>query len=89
MELHLFDFVSRCHIISEIIVLYGCGTWCLTLVEELAGENCIMRSSIICTLSKYWDDQIKEDELGRHVAHMGEVRNVYKVLVAKPEGKRL
>jgi len=24
----------------------------------------------------------------RHVAHMGEMRNVYKILVGKPKGKR-
>jgi len=24
----------------------------------------------------------------RHVAHMGEMRNAYKILVGKPEGKR-
>jgi hypothetical protein len=24
----------------------------------------------------------------RHVAHLGEIRNAYKILVAKPEGKR-
>jgi hypothetical protein len=25
----------------------------------------------------------------RHVVHMGEVRNVYKILVGKPEGEKL
>jgi hypothetical protein len=30
------------------------------------GENCIMRSSIICTFTKYYYyDQIKKDEMGR------------------------
>jgi hypothetical protein len=26
--------------------------------------------------------------MGRHVAHVGEMRNVYSILVGKPEGKR-
>jgi hypothetical protein len=25
----------------------------------------------------------------RHISHMGEMRNAYKILVRKPEGKRL
>jgi hypothetical protein len=32
--------------------------------------------------------QVKANEVGGHVAHMGEERKVYKVLVGKPEGKR-
>ena len=33
-------------------------------------------------------DKIKKNEMGRHVASMGENRSVYRVLVGKPEGKR-
>jgi hypothetical protein len=33
-------------------------------------------------------DEVKEDEMGGHVAHMGEMRNAYKILVRKPEEKR-
>jgi hypothetical protein len=36
----------------------------------------------------YWADKIKENEVGGHVVRMGEERNVYKVLVGKPERKR-
>jgi hypothetical protein len=57
----------------------------------VAGENCIMNSSIICSLlftKYYYDGQIKEDETGRQVAAMGETKNAYKVLVGKPEGNK-
>jgi hypothetical protein len=30
----------------------------------------------------------KEDEMGRHVLRMGEVRNAYKFFFGKPEGTR-
>jgi hypothetical protein len=33
-------------------------------------------------------DQSKEDEMGGHVAHMGEVRDAYNILVGRPEGRR-
>jgi hypothetical protein len=33
--------------------------------------------------------QVKEDEMGRALARMGEKRNAYRILVGKPEGKRL
>jgi hypothetical protein len=54
-----------------------------------AGEDCIMRSFIACTLHKIllglsksrWSD-------GRACSTHGEIRNVYKILVGKPEGKR-
>jgi hypothetical protein len=32
--------------------------------------------------------QIKADEMGRTIACMGEMRNTYKILVGKTEGKR-
>jgi hypothetical protein len=31
---------------------------------------------------------IETNEMGRHVAHVGEDRGVHRVLVGKPEGKR-
>jgi hypothetical protein len=34
-------------------------------------------------------DKIEKIEMGGHVAHMGEGRGVCRVLVGKPEGKRL
>jgi hypothetical protein len=32
--------------------------------------------------------KIEKNEMGGHVAHMGEGRSVHRVLVGKPEGKR-
>jgi hypothetical protein len=51
-----------------------------------------MRKFIICTYSSR--DIIRQVKSRRmrwagHVAHMGEERKLYKVLVGKPEGKRL
>jgi hypothetical protein len=34
------------------------------------------------------DDQIEKNEVGGHVARIGESRGVYRLLVGKPEGKR-
>jgi hypothetical protein len=36
----------------------------------------------------YYDDQIKECKIGRHIARIGEMRTVYKDLIEKPEGYR-
>jgi hypothetical protein len=49
-----------------------------------------MRSFIICTYPYILIRQIKSRRMrwARHVAHMGEEKKVYKVLVGKPEGKR-
>jgi len=33
-------------------------------------------------------DKIKKNEMGRHVACMGESRGIYRVLMGKPGGKR-
>jgi hypothetical protein len=42
-----------------------------------------MRSFITCTLL-----QVKEDEMGGACSTNGEKRNVYRILVGKPEGNR-
>jgi hypothetical protein len=56
----------------------------------MAGEVCIMRSFINCTLHQMWlVIKSKRMRWTRHVARMGRMRNVYKILVGKPEGKRL
>jgi hypothetical protein len=39
------------------------------------------------TFTKYYCDQIKEDGVGRHVVGMEELRNSYKILIEKHEGK--
>jgi hypothetical protein len=54
-----------------------------------AGEDCIMRSFTTGTLQKYrrtikW----RRMQWAGYVARMGEVRNVYSILVGNPEGKR-
>jgi hypothetical protein len=35
----------------------------------------------------YWDNQVKEDEMGGHVSCMGKMTNAYSILVRKPKGK--
>jgi hypothetical protein len=55
-----------------------------------AGEDCIMRSFITCKNYQILlglSSQRKMRRVG-HVAHMGEMRNAYKILVRKPERKR-
>jgi len=53
-----------------------------------AGEDCIMRSFVTCTLIiYYYGDQVKEDERDGNVARMEGI-NAYKNLVGEPEAKR-
>jgi hypothetical protein len=55
------------------------------------GENCIMRSCIICLYSLPGIIRIIKSRRMRwvdHVARMGEKRNVCGLLVRKPEGER-
>jgi hypothetical protein len=49
-----------------------------------------MRNFIICTHPPNIIRQVKSRRMrwAGHVARMGEERNVYKILVGKPEGKR-
>jgi hypothetical protein len=55
-----------------------------------AGEDCIMRSFITCTLHQNIVRVIKSRSMicAGHVARMGEVNNAYKILVGKRERKR-
>jgi hypothetical protein len=55
------------------------------------GENCIMRSFITCTLRPSIIRMIKSRRMrcAGYVASMEEKRNLYGILVAKLEGKRL
>jgi hypothetical protein len=48
--------------------------------EREGGGDCIMKRFITC-------NQIKEDEMSGNVVRMGKMRNAYKILVRKPEGK--
>jgi hypothetical protein len=47
--------------------------------RQEAAEDCIMRSFITCTLH-----QINGDEIGGHVAHTGDMKHAYKILVRRP-----
>jgi hypothetical protein len=57
--------------------------------EEVTGENCIMGSSIICTVKQilFQDGQIRRDEMG-NAYRKYEVMNAYKILVKKKKLKR-
>jgi hypothetical protein len=95
------------------VVLYGCGTWSLTLREEhrlrvfknrvprrifgpmrdeVTGEWRKLHNRELHNLHSSPDivRQIKSRRMmwAGHVACMGEGRNVYRVLVGKPEGRR-
>lgn len=50
-------------------------------------ENCIMRNFLI-VLPKYCNGQIKEGETAGECSLHGKEKSPYKVLAAKPEGKR-
>jgi hypothetical protein len=57
-----------------------------------SGENCLMTSFIISwtlVTKCYYDEQIKEDLVGRTCSVHGEMRNVHKSFVRKPEGNTL
>jgi hypothetical protein len=54
-----------------------------------AGEDCITRSFINCTLHHILLEATKLTmRWTGHFARIGEIRNAYKILVGKPEGKR-
>jgi len=53
------------------------------------GEDCIMRSFIICTLHQILFGRSNQGGLVEgHEAHIGDMRNAYKILVGKSEGTR-
>jgi hypothetical protein len=54
------------------------------------GENCKVMNFITCILHQILLRVIKSRRMrwAEHVAHMGEGRGVYRVLVRRPEGKR-
>jgi hypothetical protein len=95
------------------VVLYGCETWSLTLMEEhrlRVFENRVLRRIFGLKRDEVTEEwrklpsrelhnlysspdiirQIKSRRmrLAGHMACMGEGRNVYRVLVGKPKGKR-
>jgi hypothetical protein len=39
------------------------------------------------SLNAHWNDQVKEDEMGRACNTHGEKKNAYGIFVGKPEGK--
>jgi hypothetical protein len=48
------------------------------------------RSCVICVrFAKYdWNYRVEDDEVGGACSAIGEKRNLYRLLVGKPEGKR-
>jgi hypothetical protein len=52
------------------------------------GEDCIAQSLIILRYTKYYGDQINEDDRGGTCSKYGEIRNTHNILVVKSEGKR-
>jgi hypothetical protein len=79
------------------VVPYECKTWSLTLREEHRLR--VFQNSVLMFSTKREEDRswkkLHNDELHRwrmrwvvHVACMGEGRNVYRVLVGRPDGRR-
>jgi hypothetical protein len=69
------------------MVLYGCKTWSLTVREEhklrvFELQNLYSSPSIIRIIKS------RRMRWAVHVARKGEKRNVYRLLVGKPQGKR-
>jgi hypothetical protein len=54
-----------------------------------AGENCTMKSSIICSSDIIRMAKSRRMRWAGHVVLMTEMRNVYKIFVGKPKGKSL
>jgi hypothetical protein len=58
---------------------------------EATGDwrNHTLRSFMNCTLNNFYSgDHIQKNEMVRHIAHMRERTDAYRILVLKPEGKR-
>ena len=53
-----------------------------------SGENYIIRSLMIFNAQHFSGDTIEKNEMGGTCSSYGEKRDVYRVLVGKPEGKR-
>jgi hypothetical protein len=85
------------------VVLYWCETWSLISREEhrlRVFENRVLRRIVGRKRDEVTEEWRKlhsgelhnlfsSPEIIRHVARMGEGRNVYRVLVGNPEGRRL
>ena len=54
-------------------------------MEEMANEEL---KDLISSLNIVWVIKTRRMRWGGHVAHMGQEKGVYRVLVGKPEGKR-
>jgi hypothetical protein len=52
------------------------------------GENCTIKSFIKCTLPLFRIIKSGQISLVGHVARVGDMRNVYKMLTGKPERKK-
>lgn len=59
--------------------------------EKVMGgwKKCIIVRFIFPLCSKcYYDHKIKDNEMGRHVPHMRERRNAYRILIGQPRWRR-
>jgi hypothetical protein len=76
------------------VVLYGCETWSLTLREERrlrACENRVLRRIFgpkRDEITREWVIKSRRMRWERHVACMGDMRGVFRILVGKTDGKR-
>jgi hypothetical protein len=81
------------YIFEEIVVLYGCETWSLTLREK-----CGLRVFEDRALRRIFGPKREEvtggwrklhnDEMGRKCSTNGAKRNAYRILMGEPEEKR-
>jgi len=83
LDFNVMKKLVKCY--TGSIVLYGAETWTLWEVNQQHPENfeiwCWRRTAIS------WNSFVKY-ETYYNVAHMGEERGVYRVLLGKPEGRR-
>jgi hypothetical protein len=86
--------VPQCNrMLKYNIIDWAClrtGCWREYLVRsgmkwQKVGENCIIRNFITCTLCQIW----LRSQGGLDGQSMGDKRNIYRILVGKPYGKRL
>jgi hypothetical protein len=88
---------SQCRTESNVLCrLQNTSYWCPRVgclgrgggEEQGTGENCKMKSFMICSANIISVIRSIRMKWVGHVAHMGEKRNVCRALVGKPEGKR-
>ena len=61
-------------------------------IALLVNRYSTFHSAVVCVTHSYnydWNELIEKNERAGHVARICEERGVYRILVGKPEGKRL